>query len=266
MQFDFGQNWQEFSEKRLSSEKVAQARAHFDELMAEVPLADKTFLDIGFGQGLSLLLAHQAGARVTGIDINPKCAEVVARNRAVVGVREPIEAVVGSILDPEGLARLAGRTFDVVHSWGVLHHTGRMYQAIDNACDLVVADGTLVLAIYNRHWSSRPWLAIKWTYCVLPAFLQKLMIAAFYPVIMVAKFLVTGKNPFGMTRGMDFYYNVVDWVGGYPYEYASMHEMETYLSGKGFQLHKAIPARVPTGCNEFVFVRQRVLAGEELHV
>lgn len=255
MQFDFGQNWQEFSENSLSSAKVAQARDHFRELLAGVPLAGKTFLDIGFGQGLSLLLAHQAGARVTGIDINPKCAEVVARNKPVVGVTEPIETHVGSILDPAAVVQLGGRTFDVVHSWGVLHHTGAMYKAIDQACGLVADDGTLVLAIYNRHWSSRPWLAIKWLYCVLPAFLQKLMIWFFYPVIMLAKLLVTGKNPFRMTRGMDFYYNVVDWVGGYPYEYASIAEMEAYLSGKGFRLDKAVPARVPTGCNEFIFTK-----------
>jgi 2-polyprenyl-6-hydroxyphenyl methylase/3-demethylubiquinone-9 3-methyltransferase len=255
MQFDFGQNWKEFSEKRLSPEKVTQARGHFRELMLGVDLVGRTFLDIGFGQGLSLLLAHQSGAQVTGVDINPKCAEVVTRNKAVVGVVEPIETVVGSILDTDCLAKLADRRFDVVHSWGVLHHTGKMYQAIDNACALVADNGHFVLAIYNRHWSSLPWRAIKWLYCVLPAFLQKFMIWFFYPVIMVAKFLATGKNPFSMTRGMDFYYNVIDWVGGYPYEYANISEMEKYLAGRGFRLKKAIPARVPTGCNEFVFER-----------
>lgn len=257
MQFDFGQNWKEFSEKRLDLEKVDQARSHFAELMAGVTLKGRTFLDIGFGQGLSLLLAHQSGARVTGVDINPKCAEVVERNKPLLGVTEPIETVVGSILDPACLDKLSGRTFDVVHSWGVLHHTGAMYPAIDNACGLVADDGTLVLAIYNRHWSSLPWLWIKWLYCMLPAILQRLMIWLFYPVIVAAKFAVTGKNPFRMTRGMDFYYNVVDWVGGYPYEYASIAEMESYLAGKGFRLIKAVAARVPTGCNEFVFEKEQ---------
>lgn len=266
MQFDFGQNWKEFSENRLDIEKVDQARAHFAELMAGVDLKGKTFLDIGFGQGLSLLLAHLAGARVTGVDINPKCAEVVERNKPLLGVTEPIETVVGSILDPACLARLSGRTFDVVHSWGVLHHTGAMYSAIENACGLVADGGTLVLAIYNRHWSSLPWLGIKWLYCTLPAFLQRLMIWLFYPVIVAAKFAATGKNPFQMTRGMDFYYNVVDWVGGYPYEYASISEMESCLAGKGFHLIKAVPARVPTGCNEFVFEKGHSALSDDSHL
>lgn len=253
MQFDFGQNWKEFSEKSLSAKKVAQAAEHFSALMAEVPLDGKTFLDIGFGQGLSLLIAHRSGAVVTGLDINPKCAEVVEKNKPLLGVTDEIETRVGSILDPVCLESFAGRKFDVIHSWGVLHHTGAMYQAIDNACSLVADNGFFVLAIYNRHWSSLPWLFVKWLYCLSPGAIQKLFIALFYPLIVIAKFLVTGKNPFAMTRGMDFYYNVVDWVGGYPYEYASIDEMTKYLSGKGFTLVKAVPARVPTGCNEFVF-------------
>jgi len=255
MQFDFGQNWKEFSAKSLSAKKVAQAAEHFSALMAEVPVAGKTFLDIGFGQGLSLLIAHQSGAVVTGLDINPKCAEVVEKNKPLLGVTDEIETRVGSILDPAVLASFSGRRFDVVHSWGVLHHTGHMYQAIDNAAALVADGGFFVLAIYNRHWSSLPWLFVKWLYCLSPVVLQKILVALFYPVIALAKFLVTRRNPFDMTRGMDFYYNVVDWVGGYPYEYASIDEMARYLEAKGFRLVKAVPARVPTGCNEFVFCR-----------
>lgn len=253
MQFDFGQNWKEFSEKSLSREKIGQAREHFRALMNGVDLNGKSFLDIGFGQGLSLLIAHQEGARVTGLDINPKCADVVRRNQQAVGVSAEIETHVGSILNEEDLSKIQGRQFDVVHSWGVLHHTGDMETAISNACRFVKPKGFLVLAIYNRHWSSLPWLGIKWLYCHMPAVLQKLMICLFYPLIMFAKFLATGNNPFRMSRGMDFYYNVVDWVGGYPYEYASITEMEACLAEKGFRMVKAIPARVPTGCNEFVF-------------
>lgn len=252
-QFDFGQNWKEFSEACLDSDHVAQARSHFRDLLSGIDLRGKTFLDIGFGQGLSLLIAHQEGATVAGLDINPKCAEVVARNRAALGIDEEIETYVGSVLNPEDLKPLASRTFDIVHSWGVLHHTGDMDRAIGNACRFVGPGGHFVLAIYNRHWSSIPWLWIKWLYCHVPGLLRKPMIALFYPVIFVAKFVVTGKNPFRMSRGMDFYYNVVDWVGGYPYEYASIREMTDFMQKKRFALVKSVPALVPTGCNEFVF-------------
>lgn len=255
MQFDFGQNWKEFSESRLSQEKVKQAREHFHALMEDVELKGKRFLDIGFGQGLSLMLAHQAGAQVTGMDINPKCAEVVQKNQALLGIEGHLEAVVGSILDTSLVEKLKKNPYDIVHSWGVLHHTGDMYRAIDNACSLVAPQGNLVIAIYNRHWSSSLWKAIKWFYCSSPKLIQKLLVYLFFPIIFVAKFLVTGENPLRMSRGMDFFYNVVDWVGGYPYEYASTDEMVNCLAAKGFALVRKVPAKVPTGCNEFVFAR-----------
>jgi ubiquinone/menaquinone biosynthesis C-methylase UbiE len=252
-QFDFGQNWQDFSASRLDDLHIEQARQHFRELMADVNLAGKTFLDVGFGQGLSLLIAHQEGAVVTGMDINPKCAQVVEKNQQALGVEEDIETIVGSVLNPEDLAKLQGRQFDIVHSWGVLHHTGDMASAINNVCRFVKPDGHLVLAIYNRHWSSLPWLWVKWFYCQVPRVVQKIMIGLLYPVICLAKFLVTGQNPFRMSRGMDFFYNVVDWVGGYPYEYASIDEIVELTKSKGFDAVKTVPAKVPTGCNEFVF-------------
>lgn len=255
MQFDFGRNWQEFSEKRLNPERVEQAREDFRRLFQDCPLKGQSFLDIGFGQGLSLLLAAQEGARVTGVDINPKCAKVLERNKKVLGVEEPLEVLVGSILDDGILARLDGRRFDIVHSWGVLHHTGAMYASIERAAALVVPGGQLVVAIYNRHWSSFPWKGIKWLYCISPQPIRKLMIGLLYPVIYGAKLLATRQNPMKMTRGMDFYYNVVDWVGGYPYEYASKTEVVDLLRAKGFILESFALARVPTGCNEFVFRR-----------
>lgn len=255
MQFDFGRNWQEFSEKRLNPERVEQAREDFRRLFQDCPLKGQSFLDIGFGQGLSLLLAAQEGARVTGVDINPKCAEVLERNKKVLGVVEPLEVLVGSILDAATLTRLAGRRFDVVHSWGVLHHTGEMYRAINHAAGLVAPEGTLVLALYNKHWSSLPWRWIKWGYGLAPAPVRKLLIAGFLPIIYGAKLLATRKNPLQMTRGMDFYYNVVDWVGGYPYEYATREKIVEFLAGHGFVLAAFTSARVPTGCNEYVFRR-----------
>jgi hypothetical protein len=74
-------------------------------------------------------------------------------------------------------------------------------------------------------------------------------------VIYVAKWLTTLRSPHRQQRGMDFYYNVVDWVGGYPYEYASIEETRTTVEALGFTLERTIPAEVPTGCNQFIFRR-----------
>jgi hypothetical protein len=143
----------------------------------------------------------------------------------------------------------------VVHSWGVLHHTGDMDTALTNAASLVAPDGHLILAIYNHHWTSPAWRLLKRTYVASPALLQQLMVLSLYPVIMAAKWAVTQRNPLQQERGMHFYYDVVDWVGGYPYEYASCDAVEAAMTKRGFSLLRRIPARVPTGCNEFVFRR-----------
>lgn len=256
--FDFGQNWKEFSEQALTPERFGQARKDFAELVAGIDLRGKTFLDIGFGQGLTLLCASEQGARVHGLDINPKCREVFDYNRERLGVAEANAArvTVGSVLDQHPIETVRAwepAGYEIVHSWGVLHHTGRMWPAIDNAMSLVKPGGNFILAIYNRHWTSPAWTLIKRAYVSMPGFAQKLMNWLFVPIIFVAKLLVTGRNPLRMERGMEFYYNVVDWVGGYPYEYASREEIVSYLEQRGFKLERFTPTIVPIGCNEFVF-------------
>jgi len=260
-QFDFGENWSAFSKEALSKDRVDQARRDFGLLLGNLTIEGKFFLDIGFGQGLSLLIAAESQANVTGCDINPKCADVLSANRRFfAGLRRGPNVVVGSILDQHVVLQLsalgnAGGKYDFVHSWGVLHHTGNMHQAILNAGSLVAPGGYLILAIYNRHWSSRSWLFIKFLYVKSPGWFRRLLVAAFYPVIYIAKWLTTKGDPKKQERGMDFYYNVIDWVGGYPYEYASKDEILSRLAAMGFRPIKVVPSIVPTGCNEFVFQR-----------
>jgi 2-polyprenyl-6-hydroxyphenyl methylase/3-demethylubiquinone-9 3-methyltransferase len=261
-QFDFGQNWADYSAFAITPQRVSQARQAFQQLLEGIDLRDRTFLDIGFGQGFALLSAAAEGAWPLGCDTNPKCGEVLARNKSLFPelAGRQLDAVIGSILDPELVhalrehARRRGADgFDVVHSWGVLHHTGNMRLALANSASLVRRGGYLVIAIYNRHWSSLPWLWIKRFYCSAPGWLQRAMVSALYPVIWLAKLFVTGRNPGNKERGMDFFYDVVDWVGGYPYEYADIAQVEAICHKLGFSLIRARPAAVPTGCNEFVF-------------
>ena len=249
----------------LTRERIAQARADFDRLTEGIPLTGRTFLDIGFGQGLSLLIAQEHGAAVVGCDLNEKCAEVltVTRRRFCTSGTELPEppVVTGSILDAATVDTLKGYgspegTFDIVHSWGVLHHTGAMQQAIANAASLVNDGGYLITALYNRHWSSPVWKLIKRWYCLLPVFARTALVWLLYPVILIAKAIVTRKNPFVMDRGMDFFHNVVDWVGGYPYEYISVDEFRAIMESYRFDCIRVVTARVPTGCNEFVFRRK----------
>jgi len=258
MQFDFGKNWLEFSEKALTEEKINQARRDFVDLMDRIDLHGKSFLDIGFGQGLSLIVAIENGAKAVGNDVNAKCAEVLyfnALNFSEIRISD-LPIVIGSILDSAVVDELKKKApnggYDIVHSWGVLHHTGDMKSAINNVTSLVKNGGYLVIALYNRHWTNPFWKGIKWFYCYSSKSIQKMMAGVLYPVIWIAKFIVSG-YPKKKSRGMDFYYDVIDWIGGHPYEYASIEEVDEIMSALGFKKIKLIPAKVPTGCNEFVF-------------
>lgn len=267
MQFDFGENWKKFSRHALNDARVQAARREFTELIAGIDLAGKSYLDIGYGQGLSLLFAAEKDAVCTGCDINEKCLTALEQSKRFFPELRftDIPVVIGSILEPQTVARLretfaygndSEPGYDVVHSWGVLHHTGDMETAVRNAASLVKPGGHFVIAIYNRHWSSQLWLLIKWLYVKAPRAIRKALVLSLYPMIWLAKLVVTRKSPVRQQRGMDFYYNVVDWVGGYPYEYGNGEEIVAMMSSLGFTLEKFVPSEVPTGCNEFVFKRK----------
>ena len=266
-QFDFGRNWKSFSESALTSDRVEGARLDFRNLMQGVPLRGRTFLDIGFGQGLALCLAQEAGAKAYANDINPKCVEALKATARFFSELDTysIPTVVGSILDDTTLQTLrqlpsaaeAGG-FDIVHSWGVLHHTGAVADATQRAASLVRPGGHLIIAIYNTHWSSPAWYLIKRAFVTLPGLGQRILTALFFPVIFIAKMAVIRGNPLKKDRGMDFYHDVIDWIGGYPYEHATVEQVKALVESFGFKLERTIPTVVPTGCNQFVFRRNNL--------
>jgi len=249
--FEFGKNWASFSEL-LNPERVDQAQDSLKNLLGTADLRGKTFLDIGCGSGLFSIAAVRMGATVLGIDLDPISIETSQQN-AQNWLKDPskVSFQAASVLDSAQLDKLD--YFDIVYSWGVLHHTGNMKQALKNAAKRVKPGGSFIISIYNRHFTSPIWALIKKTYNGLPDFGQRALIWLFTPVIFFAKWIVTRKNLLEMHgRGMDFMHNVIDWLGGYPYEYASVSEIQTILESLGGNTVRVIPTQVPTGCNEFV--------------
>lgn len=249
--FDFGENWASFS-RLLNEERILEAERSLVSLFGEGTLQGKSFLDIGCGSGLFSIAAARLGCYpVVGVDIDPLSVRVAKENAERAGLGDTaLSFYQASVLDSKQMAAL-GR-YDVVYAWGVLHHTGAMYEAIRAAVQRLNPGGWFVIAIYNRHWSSPLWKGIKWLYNRLGKVGQKILIWIFTPIIFAAKWLVTFKNPLKMRRGMDFMHNVVDWLGGYPYEYASVEEVVRFLKTLNLKVVEVRPANTPTGCNEFI--------------
>lgn len=251
--FSFGQNWKAYVLNVLDDARLEQSRAALADLLQPHTVEGQHFMDIGCGSGLHSVSAVLLGAEsVHALDIDPDCIEVTQyTQQRFLPPHSPMTVQQASILDPVTVQQLP--QVDIVYSWGVLHHTGQMYPAIKAAASLVKPDGLFVIAIYNKHITSPVWSVIKWAYNQSPDVVRRLMYGLFYGVIYVAKFAVSGENPLRKERGMDFGYDVIDWIGGYPYEYASIDEINAFVTQLGFTVEKVAPAQVGTGCNEFVF-------------
>lgn len=251
--FDFGQNWLKYSQV-LDEDRIHQAIMGLQQITQRANLSGLRVLDLGCGSGIHSISASRLGAEVTCADVNPKCLEATRANymKFSPAMLPPDDRrLCFSILDTEYIRAM--KPFDLVYAWGVLHHTGDMKKASINAAALVKPGGDLAIAIYNRHWSSPLWKVEKWIYVHSPRFLKVILDCVFFIFILLAKLLFLRKNPFVRRRGMSFMVDVVDWIGGYPYEYASMAEVQKYFQKNGFELVWSKPAPVPTGCNEFLF-------------
>jgi 2-polyprenyl-6-hydroxyphenyl methylase/3-demethylubiquinone-9 3-methyltransferase len=251
--FNFGKNWQRFSENCVDNHKFEMALSSLDHLIGREKIKSSTFLDIGCGSGIFAIAASLVGAqKVIGIDISKESIAASINNKKEYASQSAVDFFHKSVFDDD-ISQLG--KFDIVYSWGVLHHTGNMWKAIDIASKLVAPHTLFVIAIYNKHWSSGIWKVTKWFYNATPKFIQRPMIWTFYPIIATAKLIVTRNNPFKKRRGMSFYFDVIDWIGGYPYEYASREEIINHLEKTGFRCIKFVRPVVPTGCNEFVFLK-----------
>lgn len=258
--FAFGRNWTSFLAE-VDEPAIAAAEQALCDLLQVDTLAGLRFLDVGCGSGLSSLAARRLGARVHSFDFD---ADSVSATRKLKERFAPDDGdwrvEQGSATDADYIASLG--TWDVVYSWGVLHHTGAMWKAISLVSDRVATGGLLALAIYNdQGLQSRIWHAIKRAYVRIPA-LRPLLIAASAPALWVPSLVKAAVNlqlgqwwaGYKGERGMSRWHDLLDWVGGYPFEVASVQSIDRYCSDRGFALEKVITTS-RLGCNQFSFRR-----------
>jgi SAM-dependent methyltransferase len=260
--FRFGDNWARFLGV-LDEGRIQEAEKSLKTMLGVEDLRGRSFVDVGSGSGLFSLAARRLGARVHSFDYDPQSVACTAELRRRYFPDDPEWTVEqGSALDREYLSRLG--TFDVVYSWGVLHHTGRMWDALDAVTGLVAPGGMLFIAIYNdQGWQSRAWTWIKWIYNVLPRGLRFLVVVPAFVAIhgaIAARDLLRGRpfatwRDYSSKRGMSPWHDLVDWVGGYPFEVASVEAITRFYSERGFRLAKCVGVGRKMGCNEFVLTR-----------
>lgn len=261
--FSFGQNWSEYV-RLITPERIDIAKQSLvDFLGGEDKIRGKTFIDIGCGSGLFSLAAYLLGAKqVLSIDVDDASVACATLLRKREGNPARWQITQGSILDADFLQTIARH--EIVYSWGVLHHTGDMYRAIEAAASLVAPAGVFYLAIYNQcgslmHGTSAFWLRVKRFYNHSGSF-AKWLLYGLYANYLFLGLLLTGRNParyirnYQSARGMSWRHDILDWLGGYPYESATPEQLIHFVGSRNLACSKLL-YRNTIGCNEYLFIR-----------
>lgn len=261
--FKFGENWENYL-GTVDTERIDEAKKSLREWLEMEDLSGKTFLDIGSGSGLFSLAARMLGATVHSFDYDEssvKCTGMLKERFFPNDLLWSIER--GDVLSREYLSKYAEH--DIVYSWGVLHHTGNMKLALQNAGEKVKVGGKLFIAIYNDQGSlSEFWRKEKRFYNHSPYPVQMAISSVFFAGLWTKNAIVdllNGKpfehwRSYKKKRGMSPWHDAVDWVGGYPFEVASPEQIFEFYHKRGFVLEKIGTRGGKNGCNQYVFSKK----------
>jgi SAM-dependent methyltransferase len=263
--FAFGENWLRFLEV-LDERRIERAVDSLKAMLEVGDLHGKSFVDIGSGSGIFSLAARRLGARVVSFDYDPRAVACTHELKRRYFERDgEWQVLTGSALDP-GFLNGLGR-FDVVYSWGVLHHTGDMWAALANVERNVAAGGKLFISLANDQGGpSRRWTTVKRIYNRIPSRLKGPFAVLVYLPLELRRFLaslVRGRpqayfsyiGSYGDNRGMSWWRDKIDWIGGYPFQVSKPEEILDFYRSRNYALLRMKTCGPGHGCNEYVFQR-----------
>lgn len=284
--FAFGENWASYAHL-IGESEVAEASVGLRRLVGDLDLRGQRFLDIGSGSGIHSLAALRLGvAEVVATDIDPQS---VATTKAVLDSLAPAgtHSVLRCSVFDLGSAQLG--SFDVVYSWGVLHHTGDMVAALRQAASMVKDGGVFIFALYRRTHLCGFWKWEKRWYSSASLPMQKVAQNVYFGWLRLIFALVSARkrlrtmfrqtadvvaeddggldsyiDTYRAFRGMDFRHDMHDWLGGFPYESALPDDVDLLMTECGLR-HRAsylctkgrgkTHGLLGSGCDEYVYVK-----------
>jgi 2-polyprenyl-6-hydroxyphenyl methylase/3-demethylubiquinone-9 3-methyltransferase len=256
--FGFGQNWSAFN-RQSSNEALASAIASITQIVGKTDLTNFEVLDAGSGSGLFSQAFRALGAEVVSFDYDEESVAATASRRGAMPSTDSWKIVQGSLLDRQFMEKLG--QFEIVYCWGVAHHTGDMWTALDLLGQRVRLGGLLVVSIYNDQGKpSRRWLRVKqlynrhiWLrYFLLAATFIRLWGVKFLQDLIAGRPLHSWRRYAPSSRGMSAWHDLVDWTGGLPFEVAKPETVLEFYLKRGFVLRRLATNAGGIGCNEYV--------------
>lgn len=260
--FAFGENWAQYA-KLIDERRIAEGKAGLSRLLTADELRGRSVLDVGCGSGLHSLAALLLGAgQIRAVDIDPNSVKTTQAvlDRYAAGMAYTVEQRSIFEMRPENMGQ-----FDIVYSWGVLHHTGAMLEAVTSAAALVRPGGYFAFALYRKTRLCGVWTRIKrWYSRATPD--QQATARRIYIALFKLRCRLRGQDfeayrrDYASLRGMNFEHDVHDWIGGYPYESIAEHEVDSLVLPLGFEPVRRVVSPLAfgffgSGCDEYVFRR-----------
>lgn len=264
--FEFGRNWRLFVERHYSQEAVNASKSRILDFLKRRDLNGLHVIDVGCGSGIHSMAMFQAGAAsIHSFDYDPTSVEATRIVRSKVGSPSNWTVEQGSVLDESFMRTLPG--YDLVYSWGVLHHTGDVWKAIDLATEHVRPGGLFYIALYSADMQKDPtpefWLEVKRTY-VSSGWLRRRCMEIWY----VWRFMLRRRVPrptavakrlsdHRKDRGMHLITDIRDWLGGWPMEFVWDADAVRFCEQHGLVLKEMSTGKANT---EFLFERPAMTA------